>query len=312
MKTKTAAGSGPRTTLPETAPEPQEALPSPEVVEGPQFPSSPMVPSQIRFAGASVRMVSDTAGFEWFCTADVADILGFAKLDNILIRIPPGERCLCLIKSSPEKEDVTRLLGGSHATENEDVPLLVAGAHAKTNRARHTLKMAFVNEPGLYRMIFRSRLPTAETFKTFVFRDVLPSIRRHGCYPPPPDAKALLDLPLDLKPHGKPGLERFEERYQVAKWLKAISMLQEYPTLSRAAAYHKVVEKMEDYGITVSTLRRYHILFSASGGDWKALIGAQYRAGRPLKRSLAAETGADEVRKKAEQKGLFRTDFAGS
>jgi prophage antirepressor-like protein len=37
-----------------------------------------------------------------------------------------------------------------------------------------------VNEPGLYRLIFRSRSPAAETFKTWVYAEVLPRVRRRG------------------------------------------------------------------------------------------------------------------------------------
>ena len=40
----------------------------------------------------------------------------------------------------------------------------------------------FINESGLYGMIFGSKLPYAEDFKIWVTRDVLPNIRQHGGY----------------------------------------------------------------------------------------------------------------------------------
>jgi prophage antirepressor-like protein len=43
-------------------------------------------------------------------------------------------------------------------------------------------EMLTVNEPGLYRLIFQSRKPEAERFKTWVFGEVLPQIRRTGAY----------------------------------------------------------------------------------------------------------------------------------
>ncbi len=46
-------------------------------------------------------------------------------------------------------------------------------------------EMATVTEAGLYRLILRSRKPQAERFRTWMVRDVIPSIRQHGCYPPP-------------------------------------------------------------------------------------------------------------------------------
>ncbi|MDR0759387.1 MAG: hypothetical protein LBF74_04670, partial [Treponema sp.] len=42
-----------------------------------------------------------------------------------------------------------------------------------------------VNEPGLYRLIFQSRKPEAEKFKTWVFTEILPQIRRTGAYVQP-------------------------------------------------------------------------------------------------------------------------------
>ena len=40
----------------------------------------------------------------------------------------------------------------------------------------------FVNEPGLYNLIFQSRKPEAKKFQRWVYREVLPSIRKYGFY----------------------------------------------------------------------------------------------------------------------------------
>lgn len=52
--------------------------------------------------------------------------------------------------------------------------------------------MSVITEPGLYRLIFRSRKDEAEKFQRWVFHEVLPEIRRTGRYAPgtPPDAVA--------------------------------------------------------------------------------------------------------------------------
>ena len=42
--------------------------------------------------------------------------------------------------------------------------------------------MAFVNESGLYKLIFRSSKPEAEAFANWVCGEVLPSLRKHGIY----------------------------------------------------------------------------------------------------------------------------------
>ena len=40
----------------------------------------------------------------------------------------------------------------------------------------------FVDEPGFYELVFRSRLPAAKMFREWVFTKVLPSIRKYGYF----------------------------------------------------------------------------------------------------------------------------------
>lgn len=46
-------------------------------------------------------------------------------------------------------------------------------------------QVKFVNEPNLYRVIFRSNKPEAKAFQDWVFNDVLPALRRQGRYETP-------------------------------------------------------------------------------------------------------------------------------
>lgn len=53
-----------------------------------------------------------------------------------------------------------------------------------------------ISEPGVYRLVFRSRKPEAERFKRWLAHDVLPALRKSGHYaatPPPP----IIDPPRD-------------------------------------------------------------------------------------------------------------------
>lgn len=43
-------------------------------------------------------------------------------------------------------------------------------------------KVTIINEPGIYQLIFRSKLETADNFRKWVFEEVLPSIRKNGFY----------------------------------------------------------------------------------------------------------------------------------
>jgi hypothetical protein len=55
-----------------------------------------------------------------------------------------------------------------------------------------------INEPGLYRLMFSSRLPSADRFKRWLAHEVLPQIRKTGAYAttPAPD-----DMPPDPAAH---------------------------------------------------------------------------------------------------------------
>lgn len=48
-------------------------------------------------------------------------------------------------------------------------------------------KTIIINEFGLHRLIFKSQTEQAKKLQRFVFHEVLPSIRKYGCYPPPAD-----------------------------------------------------------------------------------------------------------------------------
>lgn len=77
--------------------------------------------------------------------------------------------------------DVARALGYSRPNE-------AVAAHAKGTVKRRTptnggeQEMAFIPESDLYRLIFRSKLPSAERFTDWVTTEVLPSIRKNGGY----------------------------------------------------------------------------------------------------------------------------------
>lgn len=66
----------------------------------------------------------------------------------------------------------------------------------------HTLggeqKMLTVTEPGLYRLIFKSRKAVAKRFQRWVFHEVLPSIRKTGTYVLPQTEIERLKLELQL------------------------------------------------------------------------------------------------------------------
>lgn len=53
-------------------------------------------------------------------------------------------------------------------------------------------EMSFIPESDLYRLVFSSKLPTAERFTDWVTMEVLPTIRKHGAYMTPETLQAAI------------------------------------------------------------------------------------------------------------------------
>ena len=98
---------------------------------------------------------------EWFIGKDVATMLGYSQPRNAIYKNVPDE---CKFKLFVDDLIIGRVLGGD----------------AQTVKVHNTITL--INEEGLYRLVSGSTLPAAETFKTWVFREVLPSIRKDGGY----------------------------------------------------------------------------------------------------------------------------------
>ncbi|PFZ08408.1 phage antirepressor Ant [Bacillus pseudomycoides] len=93
-----------------------------------------------------------------------------------------------LIKEGKEyfpATDVAKLLGYTNPTK-------AVRDHCKDNgvtfcsvvipEKNQTVEKKFINEPNLYRLIVKSKLPQAEQFEKWVFEEVIPTIRKHGAY----------------------------------------------------------------------------------------------------------------------------------
>lgn len=92
----------------------------------------------------------DEDGQTYFCASDVAKALGYAKPNNAIQKH-------CRSCDTPKRGTIVDQLG-------------------REQEAR------FIPEGDVYRLIAHSKLPTAERFESWVFDEVLPSIRQHGGY----------------------------------------------------------------------------------------------------------------------------------
>ena len=104
----------------------------------------------------TVRTLEEDNGVVLFCASDVANALGYTNAPDAVSR-----HCRAIVK--------------------RDTP--ISGKIQEIN---------FIPESDLYRLVFSSKLPTAEKFTDWVTSEVLPSIRKHGAYMTPETLQAAI------------------------------------------------------------------------------------------------------------------------
>jgi len=93
-------------------------------------------------------------------------------------------------------KDVADALGYSNSSKavsvhiDNDDKIMEMIAHSQNGNMVKT-KTALINESGVYSLVFGSKLQSAKSFKRWVTKDILPSIRKQGMYA----ADELLDNP---------------------------------------------------------------------------------------------------------------------
>ena len=107
-----------------------------------------------------VRTSKSKIGEPLFCGKDVCVILGYRRADHAIKQH--------VIPFDVLKQDVSN-------------PIISHGVDTGKTRRQ---SMLFVNESGLYALVFGSQLPTAQKFKQWVTSVVLPQIRKTGGYIP--------------------------------------------------------------------------------------------------------------------------------
>lgn len=112
------------------------------------------------FNDTAIRMVLDDQKNAWFVADDICKILGYAK-DTAAV-----------IKKHCNKVYDSKDLDGTNELAHKIMVDTKGGKQA----------MIAINEPDLYRLIMRSRMPDAVRFERWVVEDVLPSIRKTGKY----------------------------------------------------------------------------------------------------------------------------------
>ena len=95
----------------------------------------------------AVRAVT-LEGEPWFVAADVCRVLGLGNSSQAIAKLDDDEKSGVIISDPHGREQVTR----------------------------------FISESGLYALVLSSRKPEAKAFKRWITHDVIPIIRKTGCY----------------------------------------------------------------------------------------------------------------------------------
>lgn len=129
---------------------------------------APRTPCQWLFQGRHPVRVFMRNGDPWFIAKDVCDVLELGNNRDACSRLRDDERGYI----STEERDLSVLAQSGQEKAN-------VGTGDVTSRKR---RMCVISESGLYRLIFTSRVEMAEVFRSWVTRDVIPTIRKTGKY----------------------------------------------------------------------------------------------------------------------------------
>lgn len=113
----------------------------------------------------SVRTLKNNEGKVYFVARDIAEVLGYVKLDAMYRRLSDRQR----IKVNPQN------------LANAGFPQIDAFQIEPNPNIKN---MVLITEGGLYKAILGSTLPSAERFQDWVTDEVLPQIRMTGGYIP--------------------------------------------------------------------------------------------------------------------------------
>lgn len=110
------------------------------------------------FGESNIRVFLNEKNEPEFCAADVCKILGYQNGPKAIV-----DHC----KSTGITKRYTGVRTGTKADGSPSI---------------QQVEYSFITEGNLYRLIAKSQLPEAERFESWIFDEVLPSIRKHGAY----------------------------------------------------------------------------------------------------------------------------------
>jgi len=144
----------------------------------------------------------------------------------------------------------------------------------------HNQPVILVTESGLYSLILRSSKPEAKVFKRWITHEVLPSLRKHGQFPPPSasELEILTAVPAELmdwapKEDAEFELESVSRRILISERLRACAEIESAPHLSLKKACTRISRSYvgRNRGWSWISVYRFHRMWQQGGRRWQCL-----------------------------------------
>ena len=178
----------------------------------------------------SVRVFNDNDGKVWFSGSDVATALGYVNSRQAL------------------NDHVT----DKHKTLNETFTV---------NGTAITL----IDEAGLYRLVMRSQLPSAEDFQEWVMSEVLPSIRKTGSY-------SVTKSPFDVIAQDMDPLARLDAMKEIILQQRKLQEAAVAKEKEKTMIVHSALSNVKDQYVTLD--KRYRNTMDIIQEFSKGICGA--------------------------------------
>ena len=173
----------------------------------------------------SVRTILDDKGEPWFCLKDVCDILELTDPSKVASRLEP--------KGTSSIRTLTN--GG-----NQD--------------------LLFIDEGNLYEAIGRSRKSEAKLFMRWVYREVLPILRKSKCFGAPRDESSELDNIYNVS---KVIVNLYEENQKIKEFINkneyAINKVNDFVSTGNFDAMEKATLKFSFEGVGLTNLTNWMV-----------------------------------------------------
>ena len=202
---------------------------------------------KFNFKGAALRTLTDGTGEPWFIAKDVCDILEI---------------------------DTNHLSESLESDEMNTLCITEGNTRGNPNKT-------IISEPGLYRLIMRSRKPEAREFQRWVTHEVLPRIRKTGGYIPTSESDSDEDIMARAVLVAQKTIERKNQQLQAKD--ARIKVLEPKARFADAVAHGKhdilvaeLAKIMQQNGSDIKPLRLFEMLrhdgylVRRKGREWNA------------------------------------------